>query len=190
MPPEHRVPGKQREARDLFDRPFRSAQIGASAVAAAALSIFLIAAAFAKAPSTLTFHFFSKVETFSITNAAGNPLSANAARRPGDVIQATDLNYVGNHRHHAAHWTSTDHLRCVISAVTSMGFQAVCDGQVAIGGSMLLADHVVSTFTRNAKSVPLNRGTGVYLAGLPFRGRSDTRTTPISQSRFTGPARR
>jgi hypothetical protein len=55
-----------------------------------------------------------------------------------------------------------------------MGFQAVCDGQVAIGGSMLLADHLVSTFTRNAKSVPLNRGTGVYLG---YHGLAISRST-------------
>jgi hypothetical protein len=150
------------EACDMFDRRFRFARMGASAVAATALSIFMIAAAFAKTPSTLAFHFFSKAQSFSITNQAGSPLSANAAPVPGDVVEATDLDYVGNHKHHAANWTATDHLRCVISAVTSTSFQAVCDGQLAIRGSMLLADHVVSTFTQKITSVPINRGTGVY----------------------------
>lgn len=145
----------------MFDRPVRSLARLAPA-AAATLSIVAIAPASASTPSTITFHFFSKTQSFSITTPAGKPVSGNTPPAPGDVVEAFDLNYVGNHKHHAKHWTATDHLRCVITTVTMTSFKGVCDGQVAIGGSMLLADHVIGTFTRSTTKIPINRGTGVY----------------------------
>jgi hypothetical protein len=130
---------------------------------AAALAVFAIAAAAAKT-STITLHFFQKGVSFKVTDPAGNPvtLSATTSPAPGDVFVATDLDYVGNHKHHAKQYSASDHIRCTFQTVGPSGGTGVCDGQIAIGGSMLLADHVTANLGPNSTSVPLNGGTGKY----------------------------
>jgi hypothetical protein len=124
----------------------------------------VIASAAAK-PATITLHFFSKAQSFKLTDPSGKPVSPTAIPGVGDVFDVTDLDYVGNHKHHAKQWTATDHLRCVFQTTPSAPTgtaTAVCDGQIAIGGSMLLADHVTATLKENSSAVPLNVGTGIY----------------------------
>jgi hypothetical protein len=78
---------------------------------------------------------------------------------------ATGHDYVGNHTHHAKTWTASDHIRCVFQTVPSTPTgtaTAVCDGQIAIGGSMLLADHVTATMSNASTNVPITGGTGAY----------------------------
>jgi hypothetical protein len=118
------------------------------------------AAASAKT-STITLHFLQKSESFKLTDAAGKPVAPNAPPAAGDILVSTDRDYVGNHKHHAKQWTATDHIRCVFQNVPSTGpASALCDAQVAIGGSMLLADHVTATFAGSSTVVPLTGGTG------------------------------
>jgi hypothetical protein len=166
----------------MLDRPFRAFGVAALPIAAA-LAILAIAPASAKAPSSITFHFFSKPTSFVITDASGKPIAANSVPAPGDIVEVTDLNYLGNHKHHARHWTATDHLRCVFTTVSATGGQGICDGQIAIGGSMLLADHVVGTLAPTSTSVPINGGTGVYRG---YHGTTTTKSIPhTNNSDFT-----
>jgi hypothetical protein len=88
------------------------------------------------AARTQTLRIFSKEVSFTFTRADGTvshrpPMSAPKA---GDVLEIDSLDYVGNHRHHAKRWTISDHLHCVFQA----NAQPVCDGEAAVGGSLLL----------------------------------------------------
>lgn len=150
---------------------------------AAILGGLLAGATAASAPagtSTLTLHYFSKSVFSHITDPAGHRLGPNVMPVPGDAFTAIDLNYAGNHKHHAKHWTATDHLRCVIVAPPGITGRVpvLCDGQIAIGGSMLLADHVAGSVSQfGASRVPVNRGTGKFSG---YRG--TTISTPIKGS--------
>jgi hypothetical protein len=102
-------------------------------------------------------HFFSKQATFTYTTAAGTQLqSPPNTSGAGDVIQFTDFDYVGNHKHHAKDWTTTDHADCVFSSPTA----ATCYIQVSIGGSMVLVQGPISM--ENNQSFPVAGGTGIY----------------------------
>jgi hypothetical protein len=118
--------------------------------------------------STITLHFWQKSRPVSPT---GRPVV-------GDIFVSTDRDYVGNHRHHAKQWTATDHIRCVFQNLPSTGpATALCDGQIAIGGSMLLAEHVTATISQTSTSVPITGGTGKY------RGYHGTaKSTSVSQT--------
>jgi hypothetical protein len=109
------------------------------------------------APSTL--HFFQKSTLQSITTANGTPLSAEATPAAGDVLEDSDLDYVGNHTHHARNWTASDHIVCSLTDSTG---DATCFGEFAIGGSLLFADGVTVSFGGTTDRVALTGGTGAY----------------------------
>jgi hypothetical protein len=112
----------------------------------------------------LTLHYFSKQTSSTILTPQGQPLEPNTQPSLGDITDDTGIDYVGNHKHHAKRATASDHLRCTINSFTSGGGTAMCDGQIAIGGSMLLANAAPLTFSEtNAPTVlSINGGTGIY----------------------------
>ena len=46
--------------------------------------------------------------------------------------------------------------------MTTTGPTALCSGQIAIGGSMLLANDETLTLSDTATPTPINGGTGIY----------------------------
>ncbi len=144
--------------------PGRSRIPAVAAGLACAATLSLLVASSASAATTL--HFFSKQVSSKLTGPNGQPLSANAVPAVGDSFVATDLNYVGNHKHHAKRWTSSDHLVCTFTAInaSAMSGTATCNGQIAIGGSMLLAENVTLVFSNSGASVvvPITGGTGKF----------------------------
>ena len=96
----------------------------------------------------------------------GEPLTGVNA--PSDATEnthtVTGVDYVGNHKRHAKRATASDHLRCTLTGLTADGAKAVCDGQIAIGGSMLLVNN--ESLTLPDSNGPLvfriNGGTGTY----------------------------
>lgn len=109
------------------------------------------------APSTL--HYFQKSTFEAITTATGTPLAADATPAAGDVLEDSDLDYVGTHAHHAKNWTASDHLVCSITNSTG---GATCFGEFAVGGSLLFADGVSVNFSGTTDRVPITGGTGAY----------------------------
>jgi len=105
-----------------------------------------------------TLHFFSKVSYQSITDANGKPVPSSASPAAGDVFVTDDLDYVGNHTHHAKNWTVSDHLVC---SLTDSSGDAICFGEFAVGGSMLYADGASVNLAGN-NVVQLTGGTGAY----------------------------
>ena len=130
----------------------------AIAVAAALATMALVAAS--ASAKTTTLHYFSKSVSVKFTDAAGDPVNPSASNPPaaGDVFDAIDRDYLGNHKHHAKHWTATDHLRCVFENANS----ATCDAEIAVGGSMLLANGIHPDLGSNPATYALNAGTGVF----------------------------
>jgi hypothetical protein len=125
----------------------------------AAATVLALTAAPAGAATKLKF--FEKSESVSLTDSAGRPIAdPNAAPAAGDTLEVTNRDFVGNHKHHAKRFTVTDHLRCTFTSAS----EAVCNGQFAIGGSMLLAENatVKLDFTTPTVVVPITGGTGVY----------------------------
>jgi len=129
---------------------------------------------------TITLHFFSKQVYSSFTGPTGQPLGPTAAPALGDRFSFADDDYVGNHRHHARTPFASDHSDCtIVSAGT-----ALCDGQLALGGSMLFANNfAVSTSSSSGPSkVPINGGTNQYrhahgtvlTKSLPHSNNTDT----------------
>ena len=111
---------------------------------------------------SVTLHYFSRTTSDTFVNPQGQPLAPDSQPTIGDVIDDTGTTYVGNHRHHATKATGSDHLRCTITSISSTGPTALCSGQIAIGGSMILGNDETVTLSQSAPPVRINGGTGIY----------------------------
>jgi hypothetical protein len=91
----------------------------------------------AAAGSTQTLHVFDKPVALTLTKSNGDVISRPPYPQPkaGDLLDVYSVEYVGNHSHHASHWTMTAHLHCVFGQG-----QPTCQSHIAIGGSMLIFD--------------------------------------------------
>jgi hypothetical protein len=133
----------------------------AVALGCAAMLSLLVAGS---ASAATTLHFYDKQVSSVFKGPNGQPLSPNAVPTAGDSFENTDLYYVGNHKHHAKKWTASGHLVCTFTSITGpMSGTATCDGQIAIGGSMLLAENVALSFSSSPTVVvPITGGTGKF----------------------------
>lgn len=126
-----------------------------------ALLAFAVGAPVAGA-KTVTMHLFSRETSSTFVDAQGRPVAPNAEPEVGDTFDNTGIDYVGNHKHHSAKPNGTDHLRCTITTISSTGPTMLCSGQIAIGGSMLLANDETFPLTASPPPTPINGGTGIY----------------------------
>jgi hypothetical protein len=155
---------------------------------AAAMLISAAVAAPAGAATHKTLHFWSKETSSKSFDAQGAPVSPNAQPAPGYYFINTDSDYVGNHKHHAKTADVTDHLLCTVLTVdtTNFAITAVCDGQIALPGGMLLADHVHATLSADQPFVvPLTGGTGKYAKVKSGKVTSVTYSQKSENSDFT-----
>lgn len=120
------------------------------------------APAVAATSTTKTYRFWSKTASFRLLDADGQPASGEP--KVGSSIIVTDDNYVGDHRHHARTATTTDHLKCtLLTADEAQGqVDALCDGQVALPGGMVLVDHAKVNLAADDTVYPVTGGTGVF----------------------------
>jgi hypothetical protein len=116
----------------------------------------------AASAKTVTLHLFSRATSSTFVDAQGHPRPAGTPPVVGDTFDNTGVDYVGNHKHHAARPDGSDHLRCTITGISSTGPTVLCSGQIAIGGSMLLANDETFTLSDTAPPTPINGGTGIY----------------------------
>jgi hypothetical protein len=111
---------------------------------AAALAVTLTVAAVAipalsgAQPTGATAHiirFYGKSVTITLTDASGHVTSRPPypQAQAGDVLDVYSLDYAGNHVHHAARWSMSDHLRCTFGRGAP-----ICESNVAVGGSLLV----------------------------------------------------
>ena len=83
-------------------------------------------------------HFFQKETALTFYNASGQVIQGYPP--VGGHVREDDVDYVGDHSHHAKHWSATDHLYCnVVSAPAT----ADCfTGFATTGGSLIYADNL------------------------------------------------
>jgi hypothetical protein len=107
-------------------------------------------------------HYFSKFESQEFLTATGKPFTPSQKDPlvPGDVIDGTNIDYVGNNAHHAANWTASDQELCTLESKGNV----VCQAQIAIGGSMILAQadlgHVSAS--TSTSTFQITGGTGAF----------------------------
>jgi hypothetical protein len=106
---------------------------------------------------TEVIHLFSKSQSFTYTKADGKVVK-HPPQKPhaGDHVDATGLDYVGSATDHAKKWTDSDHEICFFTS--SHG--GTCYGQIAIGGSMILARGALSPSPNDKLTV--YGGSGIY----------------------------
>jgi hypothetical protein len=131
----------------------------------------------ASATTATTLHFFDKNLSSTFTDPSGHPIgNSNTPPPSGSAVDSTAIGFVGNSTHHANAPTASIHLACVVTTAP----KAVCFAQVAIGGSMLLANQfTVSLASSNDNpfaTVTINGGIGKFA-----HARGTVNTTPASK---------
>jgi hypothetical protein len=108
-----------------------------------------------------TLHFYQVGGPTQFYNAAGKKINLDPPAtlpKAGDSFDETDVDYVGTPKHHAAHWTATDHLTCTFTDHDT----GLCNSQIAIGGSLLLSNNFTMKFAPTNAPAPINEATGVF----------------------------
>lgn len=171
--------------RDFNRRPRLVIRVCAAWLASVMTAALMLAfgAGIASAKTT-TLHIF---EDFSLVfyQANGQPMTS-LAFDPGDYFIETDLDYVGNHKKHAKTWSASGNLVCTF---TSSSLEAVCDSELAVGGSLLLSDYVMVNFAATPIVVAINGGTGNFKNAKGISTRTCVRScNAIALFRVCGPA--
>jgi hypothetical protein len=122
------------------------------ALASGALAIAICATAIAvptghAASGTQTLHFYSvpRLFTFDDKKVAQLP---NVRPKPGDQFEIFSDDYAGDHAHHGTDPTASDYLHCVFAHASAPD----CEGQAAVGGSMIVF-----------RGMRITGGTGAFL---------------------------
>ena len=107
-------------------------------------------------PSPTILHRFQKQATLTFYNASDQVIQGYPP--VGGHVREDDVDYVGNHSHHAKRSSVTDHLYCnVVSAPAT----ADCFAEFATGGSLIYADNL-SVNLANPGILAIDGGTGNY----------------------------
>jgi hypothetical protein len=158
-----------------FDRRI-AARIGVVVIGA----ICAVAILAASASAATTLHFYDKQLSSTFTDPSGHPIgNSNTPPPSGSAINVTAIGYAGNSKHHATAPTASIHLACVVTTAP----KALCFGQVAIGGSMLLANQFTVSLAGSGSpfsTIKLNGGIGKFA-----HARGTVHTTPTGQSNST-----
>jgi hypothetical protein len=151
--------------------------VAALAVAAMALRPSSAGAAHGK-----THRFWSHQTSFVMRNADGTVLTDQREPAAGMSFTSTDDDYAGNHAKHGKQVVATDHISCTFTEVdiAQQKLIAVCDGQIALAGGMVLSDRVTVNLAASPTIFKLTGGTGSYA-----RVKSGT-ATAITYSTKTG----
>jgi hypothetical protein len=115
----------------------RTAATLAATLTATAISIPALSGAHPTAATAHLIRFYGKSITITITAPSGHVTSRPPypQAQAGDVLDVTPLDYAGNHVHHAARWSMSDHLRCTFGRGA-----LACESNVAVGGSLLVSN--------------------------------------------------
>lgn len=112
----------------------------------------------ASAETAKTLHLFARALSSGVFQANGKPLGATAAPQPGDYLIGTDIDYLGDHKKHSKNPVGTDNAVCTFTTATT----GICDEVIAVGGSLLLFDHVTVDFGMAKPVSRITGGTGKF----------------------------
>jgi hypothetical protein len=148
-------------SRSKLYRVVTGSRVPRLALAATAALVAGAASAGAASAKSETLHFYQVGGRAQFYNAAGKKIDLNPPAtlpKPGDSFDEVDVDYAGTPKHHAVHWTATDHLTCTFTNHDT----GLCNSQVAIGGSLLLSNNFTMTFGPSNAPEPINEATGVF----------------------------
>jgi hypothetical protein len=115
----------------------------------------------ASSASATTLHLFAKTTRNTFTDPSGHPILGHVPPPPGgSVLTNTGVEYRGTFKQHAHAPSASTNIICFVTKAPS----AVCYAQIAIAGSMLLADRFTANLARSNPfaSIPINGGTGQF----------------------------
>jgi hypothetical protein len=140
-------------------RTFNPAERRAGAIVLGTLCAIAIPASSASAATTL--RLFARTTYNTFTSPSGHPILGHVpppAR--GSVLTNTSLDYLGSAVHHAHAPSASTNIICYVTKAP----KALCYAQVAIGGSMLLANRFTANLADSNPfaSIPINAGTGKF----------------------------
>ena len=131
----------------------------------------------ASANTATTLHFFDRNLSSTFTDPSGHSIGNSTTPPPsGSAVDSTAIGYAGNSAHHAKVPTASIHLDCIVTTAP----KAVCFAQVAIGGSMLLANQFTVSLAGSESpfsKVEINGGIGKFA-----HARGTVHTTPVGTS--------
>jgi hypothetical protein len=109
------------------------------------------------APATVVLHYYQKGGAPTFFNATDQVMQGYPP--VGGHVREDDVDYVGNHAHHAKTSTVTDHLYCnVVTAPAT----AACFTEFAVGSSLIYVDNATVNLASGAGTLPVDGGTGQY----------------------------
>ncbi len=149
----------------------------AGAIMFAAVCAIAIAASSASA-KTITL--FAKTTQSTFTDPSGQPILGHVPPPvPGSVLTNTGVEYLGTLKHHAHAPSASTNIICFVTQAP----RALCYAQIAIGGSMLLANRFAANLDHSNPftSIPIDAGTS------KFAGAHGTiRTTTVGSGKSIG----
>jgi len=134
---------------------------GATIVLGTLCVIAIPASSASAAPTTV--HLYAKTTRNTFTDPSGRPILGHVPPPPtGSVLTNTGAEYLGTFSHHADVLSASTNVICFVTNAP----HALCYGQVAIGGSMLLANRFAANLSHSDPfaTIPITGGTG-KLAG-------------------------
>jgi hypothetical protein len=141
-----------------------------SALPLAALALGGASADASSAPAPL--HYFQKESELTFTNASDAVIEGYPP--VGGHVLEDDVDYAGDHTHHAAQPSMTDHLFCTVVTAPAT---AMSSSEFATADSLLYADGITVNLAASAGTIPLSGGTG------RFAGDAGSATsTPVGNS--------
>lgn len=111
--------------------------------------------------SAATIHLFAKTTQNTFTDPSGKPIHSHVPPpATGSVLTNTGAEYLGTSQHHATTIGASTNIICFVTTAP----KAHCYAQVAIGGSMLLANRFTADLSQANPfaSIPINGGTGRF----------------------------
>ncbi len=127
------------------------------------------------ANAATTLHLFAKTTQNTFTDPSGNPILGHVPPPPaGSVLTNTGVEYLGTSEHHKQAVSASTNIICFVTNAP----KALCYAQIAIGGSMLLANRFTANLAHSNPfaSIPINDGTGKFA-----RAHGQIRTTPVGR---------
>jgi hypothetical protein len=109
------------------------------------------------ATSTVVLDFYQVQSSLTFYNAAD--IAIQGYPPVGGHVREDDIDYVGNHAHHAKKVSVSDHLFC---SVISAPANATCAFEFAVGGSLIYGDNLHGNLASSNDTLLVTGGTGKY----------------------------
>jgi hypothetical protein len=115
----------------------------------------------ASSASATILHLFAKTTHSTFTDPSGHPILGHVPPPPaGSVLTNTGVEYLGSFKHHAHAPNASTNIICFVTKAP----MALCYGQIAIAGAMLLANRFTANLAHSNPfaSIPITTGTSKF----------------------------